>query len=232
MLYIKIIIVYRISILREENPVDDNRKEFFRQLLIKEGKSLEKTINLMKEHGIGEQNMESADELSAYDNHPAELGTQLFQAELNNALKVHEEHLLKDIHDALIKIDEGNYGKCELCAKEIGEERLEALPYTRLCIDCENSKEISMENLERQRPVEELIWDAPLGRKYLNKREDDENEGLDQFNDLLKYGSSDTPQDMGGYYDFEEYYTNEIDKQGIVDRMDNISNEEYKRQLP
>jgi len=79
------------------------------------------------------------------------------------------------------------------------------------------AKESSDVNLDRQRPVEELIWDAPFGRKYLNKQEDDENEGMDQFNDLVKYGSSDTPQDMGGYYDFDEYYTNELDKQGIVD---------------
>ena len=89
-----------------------------------------------------------------------------------------------------------------------------------------------MENLKRQRPVEERIWDAPFGRKYLNRREDDEFEGLDQLFDLVKYGSSDTPQDMGGYFDYEEYYTNEMDQQGVVDEMDKISNEEYRKQLP
>jgi hypothetical protein len=83
-----------------------------------------------------------------------------------------------------------------------------------------------------ERPNEELIWDAPFGRKYLNKREDDENEGLDYLNDLVKYGTSDSPQDMGGYYDYEEFYTNKVDTQGIVDKMDRISNEQYKRQLP
>ncbi|MFZ5988338.1 MAG: TraR/DksA C4-type zinc finger protein [Bacillota bacterium] len=212
--------------------MDNNRKDYFKDMLIKQGMDIEKTINLMKEHDIAEQDMESPDELSNYDNHPAELGTQLFQAELNNALKVHEEHLLKEIHDAIGRMDQGKYGKCEFCGVEIAEERLEALPYARLCIDCETSKEITMENLDRQRPVEELIWDAPLGRKYLNEQEDDEHEGMDQFNDLMKYGSADTPQDLGGYEDFEEYYTNEIDKQGIVDRMDAVSNEEYRRQLP
>lgn len=214
------------------SKVDNAKKDQFKDLLLKQGKEIEKTINLMKEHKIAEQDIDSPDELSNYDNHPAELGTQLFQAELNNALKVHEEHLLKEIHDALLRINKGNYGKCELCANDIVEERLEVLPYARLCMDCETSKEITMENLDRQRPVEELVWDAPLGRKYLNEQEDDEFEGMDQLNDLVKYGSSDTPQDMGGYADYEEYYTNEIDRQGIVDRMDSISNEEYKRQLP
>jgi hypothetical protein len=48
----------------------------------------------------------------------------------------------------------------------------------------------------------------------------------------MKYGSSDTPQDMGGYQDYEEFYTNEIDNQGIVEEIDKISNEQYRRQLP
>lgn len=212
--------------------MDKAQMEFFKKMLLDQGRDIEGTINSMKGHGIGEQERDEPDELSNYDNHPAELGTDLFQAELNNALKVHHEHLLKDIHDALGKIKDGTYGKCDFCGEEIGRERLEALPYTRLCIDCETSKEITMANLDRQRPVEELIWDAPFGRKYLNKREDDEFEGLDQFFDLVKYGSSDTPQDMGGYHDYEDYYTNEIDSQGIVDDMDKISNEVYKNQLP
>jgi len=93
-------------------------------------------------------------------------------------------------------------------------------------------KAVDPEILAKGRPNEELVWDAPFGRKYLNKREDDEYEGLDYLNDLVKYGSSDSPQDMGGYNDYEEYYTNEIDNQGIVDHMDKVSNDEYKRQLP
>lgn len=212
--------------------MDKIQLEFFKRMLLDQGKGIEGTINSMKEHGVGEQDAYEPDELSNYDNHPADLGSELFQVELNNALKVHEEHLLKEIHDALVRIDNGTYGKCDLCGDEISSERLEVLPYTRLCIDCETSKEISMENLKRQRPVEERIWDAPFGRKYLNRREDDEFEGLDQLFDLVKYGSSDTPQDMGGYFDYEEYYTNEMDQQGVVDEMDKISNEEYRKQLP
>ena len=73
--------------------------------------------------------------------------------------------------------------------------------------------------------------DTPLGRKYLNKREDDEYEGIDQLNDLMKYGSSDTPQDLGGYNDYKDFYTNKVDNQGIVDNVDKISTKQYKDQL-
>jgi RNA polymerase-binding transcription factor DksA len=43
---------------------------------------------------------------------------------------------LRDIEDALAKMDEGTYGRCESCGGEIGEPRLEAMPAARLCIRC------------------------------------------------------------------------------------------------
>lgn len=200
--------------------------------LLKQGREIEHTIEKMKENDTSEQDKYSPTELSNYDNHPADMGTQLFQVELNTALKIHEEHLLKEIHDALGRMEDGIYGKCAFCGEEINAERLRAIPYARLCMDCEQSKAVDPEILAKGRPNEELVWDAPFGRKYLNEREDDEYEGLDYLNDLMKYGSSDSPQDLGGYHDYEEFYTNEIDKQGIVDDMDSVSNDEYKRQLP
>lgn len=209
-----------------------NNIDILKQSLIKQKKAIEKTINNMKNHKIAKQDVYSPNELSNYDNHPAEIATELFQLELNNALKVHEEHLLEEINDALEKIDGGKYGECETCGRKIPYKRLKALPYSRLCINCQNNKEETKKLKGNQRPVEEKVLDVPLGRKYLNSRDDDEFEGIDQLNDLLKYGSADTPQDMGGYEDYEEFYTNELDKQGIVDHMDNISNEQYKRQLP
>lgn len=46
-------------------------------------------------------------------------------------------HNLQDVEHALRKIEEGSgYGICERCGKEIAIERLEALPWARLCIDC------------------------------------------------------------------------------------------------
>ena len=44
---------------------------------------------------------------------------------------------LKDLRHALEKLDAGTYGRCEECQREIPEQRLEALPATRLCAKCE-----------------------------------------------------------------------------------------------
>jgi DnaK suppressor protein len=43
---------------------------------------------------------------------------------------------LRDVERALAKMDAGTYGICESCGKPIGLERLEALPWAVLCIDC------------------------------------------------------------------------------------------------
>jgi RNA polymerase-binding protein DksA len=50
-----------------------------------------------------------------------------------------EEQLL-DIDRALERIDEGTYGICTNCGKPIQAERLEALPWAELCIDCQRKR--------------------------------------------------------------------------------------------
>lgn len=206
--------------------------EYFRDLLIKMKNGLHNTINMMKEHDIGEQDKYSPSELSNYDNHPADIGSELFQTEHGNALIVHEEAFLNDVENALKKIDAGEFGKCELCGNNIETDRLRVIPYTALCKQCADKRAAESDELRHTRPVEEQVMVSPFGRKYLNQQDDDEYEGLDYINDLMKYGSSDTPQDMGGYKDYKEFYTNEVDRQGIVDKMDNISNQKHKKQLP
>ena len=43
---------------------------------------------------------------------------------------------LRDVERARAKIADGTYGICERCGKPIGEERLDAMPWALLCIDC------------------------------------------------------------------------------------------------
>ncbi|NSW91368.1 MAG: TraR/DksA C4-type zinc finger protein [Firmicutes bacterium] len=205
--------------------------EHIKQKLLQHGQNIENAIKTMNENRTADQEPNYPTELSNYDNHPADIGTELYMVELNNALMVHQEHLLEEVRNALKKIDEGTYGICEICGENIDEERLEVIPYARLCLECEEEKRPDPEIIRNMRPNEELVIDAPLGRKYLNKQEDDEHEGMDILNDLMKYGSSDTPQDMGGYHDYKDFYTNKTDKQGIVDKMDNVSNKEYEKQI-
>lgn len=175
---------------------------------------------------------DSATELSNYDNHPADLGEELYLTEMNYALKNHQKNQISEVDEAIKRLENGNYGLCADCGKEIPEERLEVMPTARYCIDCQESNSFVKKANRKDRPVEEKVIGIPFIKRTGYLYGDISIDGMGELYDVMKYGSSDSPQDMGGYEDYEEYYTNEIDRQGIVDPMDAISNEEYRRQLP
>ena len=209
--------------------MDKADMERFKELLLNLKKDIDRTIGTMKENGISIQSVSHPTELSNYDNHPAEMGTILYELEHNNALMVHQENMILEINNAIERIDKGIYGKCTFCGKEIGSGRLLAIPYTALCIECAAEKSKDTGIMAQKPPSEEEELDV---KQYFHEYADDEFEGIDVINDLVKYGSSDGPQDIGKNRDMREYYSNKIDKQGIVDDMDQVSNDEYRRQLP
>ena len=61
--------------------------------------------------------------------------------EINFILSDRGRAKVKSIEDSLQRLNEGSYGICESCGIEIAEERLEALPFTRLCRDCQQDQE-------------------------------------------------------------------------------------------
>jgi RNA polymerase-binding transcription factor DksA len=81
-----------------------------------------------------ESEEESLGELSSQDQHQADIGTETFDRERDLSILEQVEAELADISHALRRIDEGTYGTCEACGKPIGDDRLEALPAARFCI--------------------------------------------------------------------------------------------------
>ena len=76
----------------------------------------------------------------AYDENFADSGQVAAEQGENRALVGQLEETLTEVERALAKLDDGNYGLCEVCGKDIGEDRLEAMPATRYCIDCASHK--------------------------------------------------------------------------------------------
>ncbi len=60
----------------------------------------------------------------------------IYEREMNMALRRRARRKVRSLEEALSRLEEGNYGICEICGREIGAQRLEALPQARLCIDC------------------------------------------------------------------------------------------------
>lgn len=87
-------------------------------------------------------------ELSSYDNHLADIGSEVYMQEMQNSLTNHEKFKLNEIDNALYKIENGSYGICESCKKGIEEDRLDFIPETRLCVDCAKKEERPVNNIE------------------------------------------------------------------------------------
>ncbi len=64
-----------------------------------------------------------------------------YNRELNFSQSENETQLLQMVEGTLQRMDDGTYGTCLNCGKEIGLKRLQAVPWTHLCIDCQTRAE-------------------------------------------------------------------------------------------
>lgn len=80
-------------------------------------------------------------DLSTLPMHLADLGTDSFEQEMSLGLMESESDELKHINEAFERISDGSFGLCENCKKRIPKERLRAIPYTRLCVNCKMKEE-------------------------------------------------------------------------------------------
>ena len=126
---------------------------------------------------------EETGELSNYDNHPADQGTELFEREKDVALNNHAKQQLDDVKQALRAIENGEYtGKCEVCGDAIPFERLELVPTTRRCVNHAEAKQ----SVTDRRPVEEGVTNLSSSAKN----------GEDAWESVSDYGTSQTPSDF------------------------------------
>ena len=108
--------------------------ERFRRLLLEEQKRLEDAVEFLHEENPGSLEDETGEE-TQFDEHFADAAAGTYDREVDYTLEGGAENVLRSIDDAFARIDEGTYGTCRVCGREIAEERLEARPWTDLCID-------------------------------------------------------------------------------------------------
>lgn len=78
---------------------------------------------------------------AGYTNHQADDGTEAHDQARNLAIRTRSENTLRLIDDALTKFENGTYDACERCGKTIDIARLEAIPWTPLCMSCAESRD-------------------------------------------------------------------------------------------
>src|ERR1041384_5544987 len=107
-----------------------------RKLIDQERTRIGALVDELKAEGINTQSeSEQVSELANHPQHDADLGSETFEREKDLSLLESLEVELADLAAALKKLDDGTYGICEACGKPIGDERLEALPAARFCIE-------------------------------------------------------------------------------------------------
>lgn len=78
---------------------------------------------------------------AAGDQHIADHASDMFDREVDESLEENASQLVQEIDAALGRMDAGTYGTCARCGRPIPEERLDAVPYATLCVECKRVEE-------------------------------------------------------------------------------------------
>jgi RNA polymerase-binding transcription factor DksA len=108
--------------------------------------------------GVTKENLRGSEgDSSAFGMHQADAGSDAYDRDFALSLLAKEQDAIYEINEALKRIDVGMYGICEMSGETISEERLEALPFTRFTVVCQERLEREQRGGRWNRPVRSLF---------------------------------------------------------------------------
>jgi DnaK suppressor protein len=114
----------------------------FRELLAEKRRMVAEALEYLHKEHPGSLVEETGELVSgSADQHMADTATETVDREIDYTLEEHDGRLLQAIDEALARIDAGTYGICVSCGAQIPPERLEAMPWAPLCIECKRREE-------------------------------------------------------------------------------------------
>ena len=104
---------------------------------------LEKRREIFQELNEGElkESIQEGPGENSYAFHLADVGSDSNEREKSFMVASIEGGILAELDDALQRIENGTYGVCAICEQPIHPKRLEAIPYTKLCLECKAKEE-------------------------------------------------------------------------------------------
>ena len=179
------------------------------------GMKEELTVDQERYNTANESLTETVDELSSYDNHPADLGTELYEREREQALDSHAASEIEKIEEALKAMEDGLYGFCKVCGTEIPFERLEIIPYTLYCVEHKPIRDEQVQTEYIERPASDDL--------EMNKSPHI-TDGQDSFKDVARYGTSETPADFINVpKDYNDLYKDQERNGGFTEDIDTFT---------
>jgi DnaK suppressor protein len=119
----------------KESHLSDDDIEHFKQMLLEKRMEILANVNEMEDEALKKSRLDASGDLSSMPIHMADIGTDNYDQEFTLGLMDSERKLLKEIDDALQRIERGIYGICEGTGKQIQKARLEAQPWARYCVE-------------------------------------------------------------------------------------------------
>ncbi len=140
-------------------PLSKEQTEYFKNRLLDMKKQTETRLD--HEYYADQSITDASGDFNAgVDNHMADAATELYEKEREMTLENNDEDILRDIKEALQRIEDGTYGICVDTGEEISTERLEAIPYAK-------------RTFEAQQKYDKGIKPAPDDKKQLGKEDED-----------------------------------------------------------
>ena len=113
----------------------------FRELLVEERARVEEEMRRQESTSLSRSQRDSSGDLSGYSFHLADAGTDTYEREFAANLVTAEQKIVFEVDGALLRVEDGTYGICRKCNKNIGKKRIEIVPYARLCRKCKEKME-------------------------------------------------------------------------------------------
>jgi len=123
--------------------MDKKQLDHYKKIIIQKRKELLKQLEQLQDSGLNSSMSDSTGDHSTYSLHMADQGTDTMEREKQYMFAAREQNYLYHLDLALERIESGEFGMCVSCGAEIGEERLEAAPHVRLCINCKSKEELT-----------------------------------------------------------------------------------------
>lgn len=121
--------------------MDKRETKKFKDALLDWKERVLKELNILEGDTLGKSQKDFSGDLSGYSLHMADVGTDTFDREFALGLVSKEQQFLHEIDEALKRIETKTFGKCENCSSLITLKRLNALPFAKFCIKCQQEVE-------------------------------------------------------------------------------------------
>lgn len=166
---------------------------------------------------------DSIEELSLRDNHPGDIGSEVFERGKDLALRDADSIRLAEIDAALERMEDNVYGVCAHCSVEIPFERLQANPAAQFCVPCrEQAENRKIDEAGEDRPAEEEFLYPGFGRTFMDNNEWNQAayDGEDAWQDVARYGTSATNDENADQSDPDRFWADSEERLGYVEDIE------------